>query len=81
MRDDEPDLYGGMGGQRSDDDRWEDRNVRMEYVEVPKFYTGNQVSEIKKELKESKDLLQLIYDQAEQLPYGVSQKIREVLTK
>lgn len=44
MDDREPDLYGGMGGQRSDDDYYQ--NVTMEYVEVSKFFTQEDVNKI-----------------------------------
>lgn len=96
MDDSEPDLYGGLGGHSGDqephpmDDSdhlkakyWP--NIRMEYVECPKFFTEDQVDELLKgvrdDLEDALGLLSYIYNHSERLPTGVSQQIRELITR
>lgn len=58
MDESEPDLYGGMGGQRFDVDQWETQtkwkseersdypNVKLENVNVPVWYTQEQMDKV-----------------------------------
>lgn len=49
MDDNEPDLYGGMGGYQPDDDPYPHStsyNVVLEYVECPKFYTQEDMNKV-----------------------------------
>lgn len=58
MRDDEPDLYGSLGGRSGDDSEWETKseddpyphstsyNIVLEYVECPKFYTQEDMDKV-----------------------------------
>lgn len=45
MDDSEPDLYGGLGGYHNND-YYESRNVTLEYVELPKFYTQEDMDKV-----------------------------------
>lgn len=48
MDDSEPDLYGSLGSSVDEvnDLWWQERNVRMEYVECPKFYTQADIDKL-----------------------------------
>lgn len=106
MRDDEPDLYGSLGGRSGDDSEWEtqtkwesesrDPDSVHHAVEVFRrdtyVYTQEQMNKViqlsigqqKKlelQLLDARELLTDIYNRAESLPSGYSQKIREYLTR
>lgn len=86
MDDSEPDLYGSFGSCTDtaddiDDRYWANKNVRMEKVECVKFFTQEDINKLKSELNEAFGLLSYIYNHAENLPSGVSQQIREQITK
>lgn len=93
MDDNEPDLYGSLGSDwlsadnqfpQEDNDPYPHStkyNLVLERIEIPKWYTQEQVDKLNNEIAELKGLLSYIYNHSERLPYGCSQQIREALTK
>lgn len=85
MDESEPDLYGGMGGHRFDDDhfetqtKWdcEDRsysNVKLEEVECVKFYTQEEMTKVIQHNIKTINNLRLEIDQAYDKGYAEGYK-------